>query len=67
MGSGVPEPTGAVSGQPGAIRRRGDLVACILAKLEREKIRERTLAGLARARKEGRTGGRPRLTTTQPL
>jgi DNA invertase Pin-like site-specific DNA recombinase len=31
-----------------------------IAKLEREKIRERTLAGLARARKEGRVGGRPR-------
>ncbi len=34
-------------------------LACI-AKLEREKIRERTLAGLARARKEGRVGGRPK-------
>ena len=32
-----------------------------IAKLEREKIRERTLAGLARARKEGRIGGRPRV------
>ncbi len=31
-----------------------------IAKLEREKIRERTLAGLARARKEGRVGGRPK-------
>jgi DNA invertase Pin-like site-specific DNA recombinase len=31
-----------------------------LAKLEREKIRERTLAGLARARKQGRIGGRPK-------
>lgn len=31
-----------------------------IAKLEREKIRERTLAGLARARKAGRVGGRPR-------
>ena len=31
-----------------------------IAKLEREKIRERTLAGLARARKQGRIGGRPR-------
>lgn len=30
-----------------------------IAKLEREKIRERTLAGLARARKQGRIGGRP--------
>jgi DNA invertase Pin-like site-specific DNA recombinase len=32
-----------------------------IAKLEREKIRERTLAGLARARKQGRIGGRPRV------
>ena len=32
-----------------------------IAKLEREKIRERTLAGLARARREGRIGGRPRV------
>ena len=31
-----------------------------IAKLEREKIRERTLAGLARARKAGRIGGRPK-------
>jgi DNA invertase Pin-like site-specific DNA recombinase len=31
-----------------------------IANLEREKIRERTLAGLARARKQGRIGGRPR-------
>lgn len=30
-----------------------------LAKMERDKIRERTLAGLARARKQGRVGGRP--------
>jgi dihydroorotase-like cyclic amidohydrolase len=40
-----------------------DLVVALLAsiaKLEREKIRERTLAGLARARKQGRIGGRPR-------
>lgn len=32
-----------------------------IAKLEREKIRERTLAGLARARKAGRIGGRPKV------
>jgi DNA invertase Pin-like site-specific DNA recombinase len=41
----------------------GDVVISLLAsiaKLEREKIRERTLAGLARARKAGRIGGRPR-------
>jgi DNA invertase Pin-like site-specific DNA recombinase len=40
-----------------------DVVVSLLAsiaKLEREKIRERTLAGLARARKEGRVGGPPR-------
>jgi DNA invertase Pin-like site-specific DNA recombinase len=41
----------------------GDVVVSLLAsiaKLEREKIRERTLAGLARARKAGRVGGRPK-------
>jgi DNA invertase Pin-like site-specific DNA recombinase len=41
----------------------GDVVISLLAsiaKLEREKIRERTLAGLARSRKAGRVGGRPR-------
>jgi DNA invertase Pin-like site-specific DNA recombinase len=40
-----------------------DVVIALLAsiaKLEREKVRERTLAGLARARKVGRIGGRPR-------
>jgi len=31
-----------------------------IANMEREKIRERTLAGLARARKQGRIGGRPK-------
>jgi DNA invertase Pin-like site-specific DNA recombinase len=31
-----------------------------IAKMEREKIRERTLAGLQRARKQGRIGGRPK-------
>jgi len=31
-----------------------------IAKMEREKIRERTLAGLARARRQGRVGGRPK-------
>ncbi len=42
----------------------GDVVISLLAsiaKLEREKIRERTLAGLARARKAGRIGGRPKM------
>jgi DNA invertase Pin-like site-specific DNA recombinase len=40
-----------------------DVVIALLAsiaKLEREKIKERTLAGLARARKAGRVGGRPK-------
>ena len=40
-----------------------DVVIALLAsisKMEREKIRERTLAGLARARKQGRIGGRPK-------
>jgi DNA invertase Pin-like site-specific DNA recombinase len=40
-----------------------DVVVSLLAsiaKLEREKIRERTLAGLERARKQGRIGGRPK-------
>jgi DNA invertase Pin-like site-specific DNA recombinase len=40
-----------------------DVVVSLLAsiaKLEPEKIRERTLAVLARARKQGRIGGRPR-------
>jgi DNA invertase Pin-like site-specific DNA recombinase len=31
-----------------------------IAKMEREKIRDRTLAGLQRARKHGRIGGRPK-------
>ena len=35
-------------------------LACI-AKQERQRISERTLAGLARARREGRIGGRPRV------
>lgn len=40
-----------------------DVVIALLssiAKMEREKIRERTLAGLQRARKHGRIGGRPK-------
>ena len=40
-----------------------DVIVALLAaiaKLEREKIRDRTLAGLARARKAGRVGGRPK-------
>ena len=38
-----------------------------IAKMEREKIRERTLAGLARARKQGRIGGRPKATEDYKL
>jgi DNA invertase Pin-like site-specific DNA recombinase len=38
-----------------------------IAKMEREKIRERTLAGLARARKQGRIGGRPKATENHKL
>jgi integrase/recombinase XerD len=34
-----------------------------IAQQERQRIRERTLAGLAKARKEGRVGGRPRIVT----
>jgi DNA invertase Pin-like site-specific DNA recombinase len=36
-------------------------IAATLAKQERLKISERTLAGLERARKQGRVGGRPQL------
>ena len=35
-------------------------IAAWIAKQERERIVERTLAGLARARREGKTLGRPR-------
>jgi DNA invertase Pin-like site-specific DNA recombinase len=38
-----------------------------LAEFEAELIRERTLAGLAAARKRGRKGGRPRALTTKQL
>jgi hypothetical protein len=38
-----------------------------IAKMEREKLRERTLAGLARARKAGRIGGRPKATENYEL
>jgi DNA invertase Pin-like site-specific DNA recombinase len=36
-------------------------ILAVIAKQERIRLSERTLAGLARARKEGRVGGRPRL------
>jgi DNA invertase Pin-like site-specific DNA recombinase len=38
-------------------------IAATLAKQERLKISERTVAGLERARKQGRIGGRPRVVT----
>jgi len=38
-----------------------------LAEFERELIRERTQAGLTAARARGRSGGRPRVMTTQTL
>ena len=38
-------------------------IAATLAKQERLKISERTMAGLERARKQGRIGGRPRVVT----
>lgn len=38
------------------------VLACV-AEMERDLIRERTMAGLATARAEGRVGGRPRGTT----
>ena len=38
-----------------------------LAELERELIRERTLAGLAAARARGRNGGRPRKLNTKQI
>ena len=36
-------------------------ILAVIAKQERIRLSERTLAGLARARKQGRVGGRPRL------
>jgi DNA invertase Pin-like site-specific DNA recombinase len=36
-------------------------ILAVIAKQERVRLSERTLAGLARARAQGRTGGRPRL------
>jgi DNA invertase Pin-like site-specific DNA recombinase len=36
-------------------------ILAVIAKQERVRLSERTLAGLARARKQGRVGGRPRL------
>lgn len=38
-------------------------IAATLAKQERLKISERTVAGLQRAKKQGRVGGRPRVVT----
>src|ERR1035441_10605571 len=36
-------------------------ILAVIAKQERVRLSERTLAGLARARAEGRVGGRPRI------
>jgi DNA invertase Pin-like site-specific DNA recombinase len=36
-------------------------ILAVIAKQERVRLSERTLAGLARARKQGRIGGRPRV------
>src|SRR4029453_1364524 len=36
-------------------------ILAVIAKQERIRLSERTLAGLAKARKEGRVGGRPRV------
>jgi DNA invertase Pin-like site-specific DNA recombinase len=36
-------------------------ILAVIAKQERVRLSERTLAGLAKARKQGRVGGRPRL------
>jgi DNA invertase Pin-like site-specific DNA recombinase len=38
------------------------LLGCI-AKMEKDRLRQRTLAGLAKARSQGRIGGRPRTVT----
>jgi DNA invertase Pin-like site-specific DNA recombinase len=37
-------------------------ILAVIAKQERVRLSERTLAGLAKARKQGRVGGRPRIT-----
>jgi DNA invertase Pin-like site-specific DNA recombinase len=37
-------------------------ILAVIAKQERVRLSERTLAGLARARAQGRVGGRPRVT-----
>jgi DNA invertase Pin-like site-specific DNA recombinase len=36
-------------------------ILAVIAKQERVRLSERTLAGLAKARKQGRVGGRPRI------
>jgi len=36
-------------------------ILAVIAKQERVRLSERTLAGLARARREGRVGGRPKV------
>jgi DNA invertase Pin-like site-specific DNA recombinase len=42
-------------------------ILAALAEAERERIQERTLAGLAAARKRGRIGGRPSVMTDRKL
>ena len=41
-------------------------ILATIAKQERIRLSERTIAGLERARKEGRVGGRPRLVVNRP-
>jgi DNA invertase Pin-like site-specific DNA recombinase len=36
-------------------------ILAVIAKQERVRLSERTLAGLAKARKQGRVGGRPKM------
>ncbi len=43
------------------------LILAALAKMERELIRERTLAGIARAKAEGRLGGRKTVMSPQRI
>ena len=40
-------------------------IFALLAEHERDKIRERTMAGLAFARARGRNGGRPKVLTEE--
>jgi len=51
----------------GPYRRAILAIALRVAQDERERLRARTLAGLARARAAGRVGGRPAVTPIDPL